>query len=48
MFSRKVASCKSFRDVYVYDFEGAEMYRMPRIYLARARENIHIEFPQTT
>jgi Family of unknown function (DUF6338) len=35
------------RDVYVYDFEGAEMYRMPRIYLARAPENIHIEFPQT-
>ena len=34
------------RDVYVYDFEGTEMYRMPRMYLARARENIHIEFPE--
>jgi hypothetical protein len=33
------------RDVVVYDFEGMEMYRVPRLYLARARENIHIEFP---
>jgi hypothetical protein len=33
------------RDVIVYDFEGAEMYRVPRLYLARERENIHIEFP---
>jgi hypothetical protein len=33
------------QDVIVYDFEGAELYRMPRLYLARARENIHIEFP---
>jgi hypothetical protein len=32
-------------DVAVYDFEGNEMYRVPRLYLARARENIHIEFP---
>jgi hypothetical protein len=33
------------RDVAVYDFEGAEMYQVPRLYLAKARENIHIEFP---
>jgi hypothetical protein len=32
-------------DVAVYDFEGAEMYRVPRLYLARGRENLHIEFP---
>jgi hypothetical protein len=32
-------------DVAVYDFEGNEMYRVPRLYLARERENIHIEFP---
>ncbi|HLX17638.1 MAG TPA: DUF6338 family protein [Bradyrhizobium sp.] len=33
------------QDVIVYDFEQTEMYRVPRLYLARARENIHIEFP---
>jgi hypothetical protein len=33
------------RDVVVYDFEQTEMYRVPRLYLARGRENIHIEFP---
>jgi hypothetical protein len=33
------------RDVIVYDFEQTEMYRVPRLYLARERENIHIEFP---
>lgn len=33
------------QDVIVYDFEGAELYRMARLYLARERENIHIEFP---
>jgi Family of unknown function (DUF6338) len=32
-------------EVAVYDFEGAEMYRVPRLYLARGRENLHIEFP---
>lgn len=31
--------------VTVYDFEGLEMYQMPRLYLARERDNIHIEFP---
>jgi hypothetical protein len=34
------------RDVIVYNFEGEEMYRTPRLYLARAPENIHIEFPR--
>lgn len=33
------------RDVIVYDFEQTEMYRVPRLYLARERESIHIEFP---
>jgi hypothetical protein len=33
------------RDVIVYDFDQTEMYRVPRLYLARGRENIHIEFP---
>src|SRR5262249_34541837 len=33
------------RDVIVYDFEQTEMYRVPRLYLARERANIHIEFP---
>lgn len=33
------------QDVIVYDFEGNELYRVPRLYLARERENIHIEFP---
>jgi hypothetical protein len=35
------------RGVTVYDFEGVEMYQMPRLYLARERENIHIEFPES-
>ena len=35
-------------NVTVYDFDGNEMYRMPRLYLARERENIHIEFPVTS
>jgi len=34
------------RDVIVYNFDGEEMYRTPRLYLARAPENIHIEFPR--
>lgn len=33
------------QDVIVYDFDGNELYQMPRLYLARERENIHIEFP---
>lgn len=32
-------------DVIVYDFDGQELYRTPRLYLARAPESIHIEFP---
>jgi hypothetical protein len=32
-------------EVAVYDFDGTEMYRVPRLYLAKDRENIHIEFP---
>ena len=32
--------------VTVYDFESVEMYQMPRVYLARERERIHIEFPE--
>jgi hypothetical protein len=34
------------RGVYVYDFEGKEMYQVPRLYLARGRDKIHIEFPE--
>lgn len=33
------------RQVVVYDFDGNEMYQVPRLYLARKRESIHIEFP---
>ncbi len=33
------------RDVIVYDFEGQELYRTPRLYLARPSDAIHIEFP---
>jgi len=33
------------RDVIVYDFDGAEMFKVPLIYLARPPEDIHIEFP---
>jgi hypothetical protein len=33
-------------NVTVYDFESVEMYQMPRVYLAREREHIHIEFPE--
>ena len=32
-------------EVKVYDFEGQFMYEVPRMYLARPREGIHIEFP---
>lgn len=32
-------------DVIVYDFDGNAMYQVPSLYLARGRENIHIEFP---
>ena len=32
--------------VSVYDFDGNEMYQVPRLYLARERDKIHIEFPE--
>jgi hypothetical protein len=32
-------------DVIVYDLEGKEQYKTPRLYIARAPENTHIEFP---
>jgi hypothetical protein len=32
-------------DVIVYDFDGGELYRTPRVYLARPPDAIHIEFP---
>lgn len=32
-------------DVIVYDFEATKLYDIPRLHLARAPENIHIEFP---
>ena len=35
----------TLRDVQVYDFEGALFYEVPRIYLARKPESVHIEFP---
>jgi hypothetical protein len=34
------------RGVIVYDFDGNEMYQVPRLYLARDRDKIHIEFPE--
>lgn len=34
------------QDVIVYDFDGNELYQVPRLYLARDRDNIHIEFPK--
>jgi hypothetical protein len=34
------------REVEVYDFDGNKMYEVPRLYLARERDNIHIEFPK--
>jgi hypothetical protein len=35
------------RDVAVSDFEGDELFRTPRVYLARKADNIDIEFPYT-
>ena len=34
------------KEVAVYDFDGVLIYEVPRLYLARMRENLHIEFPQ--
>jgi hypothetical protein len=33
------------RDVIVYDWEGKELFKMARVYLARKSDNIDIEFP---
>jgi hypothetical protein len=33
------------RDVQIFDFEGTLQYEIPLLYLARAPENVHIEFP---
>lgn len=33
------------RDVEIHDFEGRKLFSMPHIYIARAPEDIHIEFP---
>ena len=35
------------RDVIVSDFEGTELFKTPRVYLARKTDNIDIEFPYT-
>jgi hypothetical protein len=32
-------------DVIVYDLDGNEKYKVPRLYIARPPENMHIEFP---
>jgi hypothetical protein len=34
-------------NVIVYNFDAEELYKTPRLYLARPPENIHIEFPYT-
>ena len=33
------------RDVQTFDFDGQKLFETPMMYLARAPENIHIEFP---
>jgi hypothetical protein len=33
------------KDVVVYDFEGRELFRTARVYLARKADNVDIEFP---
>ena len=35
----------TLRDVQVFDFEGALFYEVPRLYLARKPEGLHVEFP---
>ena len=35
----------ALRDVQIFDFDGQFLFEMPMAYLARAPENIHIEFP---
>ena len=36
----------TLRDVQVFDFDGNLYYEIPRLYLARKPEGVHIEFPQ--
>lgn len=38
----------TLRDVQVFDFQGALFYEVPRLYLARKPEGLHIEFPTAT
>lgn len=33
------------RDVIVYSFDGSELFRAPRVYISRDKDNIDIEFP---
>jgi hypothetical protein len=33
------------RDVEVFNFEGEKLFQVPRIYLARPSDSIHMEFP---
>jgi hypothetical protein len=33
------------RDVQVFDFDGALLYEVPLMYVARKPEDIHVEFP---
>lgn len=35
----------TLEDVAVYDFDGHELYRIPALYLSRAPDKLHIEFP---
>ena len=34
------------RDAEIYDFDGNKLFATPLVYLSRAPENLHIEFPQ--
>jgi hypothetical protein len=33
------------RDAEIYDFDGNKLFDTPMVYLARAPEDIHVEFP---
>jgi hypothetical protein len=35
------------RDAIVYDFDGAQLFNSPRIYISRKPEGMHVEFPAT-
>ena len=34
-----------FRDVILYDFDGNKILESPRMYIARAMDDIDLEFP---